>query len=139
MTRTARSAHHGRWALGLRSGIVVVALGVVGASGCHTGLRAPARVVPGASADLGRKAIRHYGCGSCHEIPGVRGAHGLVGPPLIKWNRRGYIAGELANTPNNLVTWIQNPKAVEPGTDMPNLHVTPDDARNIAAYLYTIK
>ena len=96
-------------------------------------------MVPGGSADLGKQAIRHYGCGSCHEIPGVRGAHGLVGPPLIKWRSRGYIAGELQNTPNNLQRWILNPKAVEPGTDMPNLNVTVDDARNIATYLYTIR
>ncbi|MBV8949304.1 MAG: c-type cytochrome [Actinobacteria bacterium] len=120
-------------------GGVAAVLAVIGASGCTNGLAAPVRIVPGGSPDLGRKAIRHYGCGSCHEIPGVRAANGLVGPPLIKWSRRGFIAGELQNTPDNLQRWILNPKAVEPGTDMPNLHVTQADARNIAAYLYTIK
>jgi cytochrome c len=119
--------------------ILALAAGAIAASGCTKGIGSPVREVPGGSPELGRKAIRHYGCGTCHEIPGVRSANGLVGPPLIKFSRRGYIAGELANTPENLQRWIQNPKAVEPGTDMPNLHVTPDDARNINAYLYTLK
>jgi cytochrome c1 len=70
---------------------------------------------------------------------GVRSANGLVGPPLIKFSKRGYIAGELKNNADNLQRWLEDPKAVEPGTDMPNLHVTPDDARNITAYLYTLK
>ncbi len=122
-----------------RVGRAIVVAMVVIASGCSSGLRASTRIVPGASADLGKKAIQRYGCGACHEIPGVRGARGLVGPPLIKWRHRGYIAGELQNTPDNLQRWLLDPKAVEPGTDMPNLHMTPDDARNIAAYLYTLE
>jgi cytochrome c2 len=125
--------------VGLVFSVVALVIGTVGAAGCSKGLGAPSPVVPGGSPELGRKAIRHYGCGSCHEIPGVRGANGLVGPPLIKFSRRGYIAGELKNNAENLQRWLVDPQAIEPGTDMPNLHVTPDDARNITAYLYTLK
>jgi cytochrome c1 len=132
-----RDARGGR--VGVVSIIVTLVVGAMGASGCSHGLGTPNPRVPGASAELGRKAIRHYGCGSCHEIPGVRSANGLVGPPLIKFSKRGYIAGELKNNAENLQRWLEDPKAVEPGTDMPNLHVTPDDARNITAYLYTLK
>jgi cytochrome c1 len=101
----------------------------------------PARplVVTGGDASDGRTAITHYGCGSCHTIPGVKRASGLVGPPLIHWSRRSYIAGKLANTPDNLESWLRDPQAVWPGNDMPDLHVSAVDARNIAAYLDSIR
>jgi cytochrome c1 len=93
------------------------------------------QVVVGGNAQAGKVSITHYGCGSCHTIPGVKGATALVGPPLIHWSRRSFIAGKLANTPANLEYWVQDPQSVWPGNDMPNLGVTPTDARNIAAYL----
>jgi cytochrome c1 len=93
------------------------------------------QVVAGGDPAMGKVAITHYGCGSCHLIPGVKGAVALVGPPLLHWGRRTYVAGKLANTPDNLETWLENPQAVWPGNDMPDLHVSPADARNIAAYL----
>ncbi len=80
-------------------------------------------------------AIDTYGCGSCHTIPGIRGADGLVGPPLTQFHERPYIAGQIPNTPENLVHWIMNPQEIEPGTAMPDLDVTEEDARAIAAYL----
>lgn len=100
---------------------------------------APRRLVPGGDAALGRQAVARYGCGSCHTIPGVRGADALVGPPLVHWSRRGTIAGRLSNTPDNLERWIRQPQSVEPGTDMPDLGVTAEDARNIVAYLFTLR
>ena len=88
---------------------------------------------------LGQQDIERYGCGSCHVIPGVTGARGLVGPPLIDWSQRTVIAGELPNTEDNLVHWIRDPQSVWPGNDMPNLGVTDAQAHDIAAYLYTIR
>ena len=87
----------------------------------------------------GVRAIRAYGCGSCHMIPGVQGADGMVGPPLNGWRQRAIIAGYLANTPDHLVQWIVMPQSVAPGNAMPNLGVTDGDARDIAAYLYTLE
>lgn len=49
------------------------------------------------------------------------------------------IAGELPNSPANLVRWIKDPKSVEPGTDMPDLGLTDQQARDVAAYLYTLR
>jgi cytochrome c1 len=49
------------------------------------------------------------------------------------------IAGELPNTPNNLVHWIQSPKSVEPNTAMPELGLSEQEARDVAAYLYTLQ
>jgi cytochrome c2 len=93
----------------------------------------------GGNARSGGQAIRKYGCYACHTISGVPGARGLVGPPLDGIGNRTYIAGELPNTPENLMHWIQHPRQVEPHTLMPEMNVTPEDSRDIAAYLYTLQ
>ena len=87
----------------------------------------------------GPDKIRKYGCYSCHTIPGVAGANGLVGPPLAGIGGRVFIAGELPNTPENLTHWIQHPHQVEPHTALPEMGVTDQDSRDIAAYLYTLR
>ena len=93
----------------------------------------------GGDPQAGKRKIRNYGCHSCHTIPGVTGADALVGPPLIHWSRRVYIAGELPNTPENLMRWIQHPPQIEPKTAMPDMGVPEQDSRDIAAYLYTLR
>lgn len=89
--------------------------------------------------DRGRSAIHALGCGGCHEIAGIRTARGRVGPPLLAVGRQAYIAGLLPNTPANLSAWLQNPPAIAPGTAMPDVGVTPAQARDIVAYLYTLR
>lgn len=101
--------------------------------------RAEATELTGGDPDRGVAAITRYGCGSCHTIPGVRGADATVGPPLTRIARRSYLAGRLANSPGNLMKWVQHPQTVEPGTAMPEMHVTDQDAHDIAAYLYTLR
>jgi cytochrome c len=119
--------------------VVTLAAAIAGAA-CSGGSRTAApRIVRGASPDLGKELIVKYGCASCHTIPGIKEARGLVGPPLIHFGRRGVIAGQLANTPDNLTRWIDNPQAVEPGTDMPDVGVTKEEARNVAAYLESLQ
>jgi cytochrome c len=98
-----------------------------------------ARLVAGGDAERGNALLRTYGCGSCHTIPGVVGARGQVGPPLIHWSRRVYIAGYVPNTADFLIRWIEVPQAIEPATAMPNLRVTEQEARDMAAYLYTLQ
>lgn len=97
------------------------------------------RVSTGGDPERGEAVIRRVGCGSCHTIPGVRGASGVVGPPLYFFSRRTMIAGELPNTPENLVRWLRDPTGVERGTAMPNLGLTDPQARDVAAYLYTLE
>ena len=109
-------------------------------TGCDTELpTASPRDLLGSSADVGREKIAYYGCASCHTIPGVKGADGLVGPSLEHLANRAYIGGMLENSPANLVRWIQNPPAVDPKTAMPDVRVNEPDARAIAAYLYSLK
>lgn len=95
--------------------------------------------IAGADAERGREAIVRYGCGTCHSIPGVRGARGLVGPPLDAFGQRSLIAGQLPNRPAVLIRWILDPPALVPDTGMPAMGVTASDARDIAAYLYSLR
>ncbi len=90
----------------------------------------------GGDAQRGADAVRQYGCGACHRIPGIAGADGNVGPPLERIARRVYLAGVLANTPENMIRWIQTPQQIAPLTAMPDMQVTSGDARDIATYLY---
>jgi cytochrome c1 len=62
----------------------------------------------------------------------------MSGPPLTGFAGRGVIAGSVPNTPDTLMRWLQDPPAVKPGTLMPALGVSETDARDIAAYLYTL-
>jgi len=117
--------------------IVVILAAVAWAGGCRQA--APAVLVAGGNAERGRDAITAYGCGACHVVPGVRAAQGMVGPPLTAFAGRAYIAGEAPNTANALIRWIMNPQSIEPGTAMPALGVTEAHARDIAAYLYTLR
>jgi|SRR5581483_10500950 len=98
-----------------------------------------AQVSTGGNPFRGAQMIQYYGCGSCHLIPGISGATGLAGPPLSGMASRMYIGGVLQNTPGNMMRWIENPKAVDEKTMMPNLGVTHKDAADIAGYLYTLQ
>lgn len=92
----------------------------------------------GGDSRRGPDLIDEYGCGSCHQIPGVAGADAVVAPPLHDFGRRAYIAGRLPNNADNLIAWIIDPQAIEPGTAMPDLDVSEEDARHIAAYLLSL-
>ncbi len=119
--------------------LFVVALGLIFA-GCEGGRTSSVYAAStGGDAQQGAKLIQQYGCGSCHTIPGIHAANGLVGPPLMFFSRRTFIAGELPNSPDNLVRWIKSPKSVEPGTAMPTLGLSDQEARDVAAYLYTLR
>lgn len=85
----------------------------------------------------GEAMFIQYGCGSCHALKDVRTATGMVGPPLDGIALRVIIGGHLANNPQNMERWIQDPQHVSPGTAMPDLGVGEEDARDITAFLYT--
>jgi cytochrome c len=100
--------------------------------------REMARLTGGGDVRAGAVAIRHYGCQGCHVIPGIPGANGVVGPPLVGLKTRVYIAGSLPNTTNNLMQWIQKPQELRPHTAMPDMNVTDRESRDITAYLYKV-
>jgi putative membrane protein len=122
----------------LRLGAIVATfLSVATLAACNAASRT-ANAMTGGEATRGPDAIRRYGCATCHTIPGVPGAVGSIGPPLAQVARRSYVAGS-PNAPEHLVAWLQHPRRVRPGTPMPEMGVTERDARDIAAYLYTLK
>jgi cytochrome c1 len=81
--------------------------------------------------------MRRFGCSGCHTISGIAGADGVVGGPLDDLRRRVFIAGVLPNNADNLVRWIYDPPAVNPRTAMPATGISADEARAVAAYLYS--
>jgi len=95
--------------------------------------------VAGGDREEGRRLVRAYGCAACHVIPGVRDARGPVGPPLADFASRAYIAGRFPNRPDLLVQWLRHPPLMAPETAMPDMGVTADHARHIAAYLYSLR
>lgn len=117
--------------------IRVAALGCLILSGCGV-TPDPPHWTPVGDAKHGQILAERMGCGSCHVIPGLQTADGMVGPPLTHFARRTIIAGVLPNTPPNLIRWIQTPQAVVPGNAMPDAQLTTTQASDIAAYLYTL-
>jgi cytochrome c len=84
---------------------------------------------------LAEAAFVQLGCGTCHSIPGVTAANGRVGPSLASFGERREIAGRVPNTEAALVRWILDPQGVEPGTLMPDVGATDEQARAMADYL----
>jgi mono/diheme cytochrome c family protein len=119
--------------------VLLAASAAASSTSCGPSDAVVAAELTGGTPQRGRQLISYYGCGSCHEIPGVHGADGLVGPSLRRIAIRSYIAGMLPNTPANMTRWIREPQRVDEHTVMPDMHVTPDDVRHIAAYLYTLR
>jgi cytochrome c len=95
--------------------------------------------ITGGSVDRGRQAVRWYGCVACHEIPGALGPRGHTGPSLQGLARRQSLAGVFPASPQNLVDWVRAPQRFVPGNTMPDLGVGAEDARDIAAYLFTLQ
>lgn len=121
---------------GLRLAVAAVASCLAGA-GLLAACGEESDLVPGASAERGRELIVENGCGTCHRIGGIERANGDVGPPLMRFRENRLIAGRLPNNPENVVRWLLDPQAIRPNTVMPNLRLTPQQARDIASYLYS--
>ena len=124
------------------TGVVMVMLAALALAGCKQSTAmtpAAATQITGGIPQRGALAIRQYGCGTCHTIPGIPGARATVGPALAGISGRPYIAGVLTNTPSNLIRWIHHPQEVDSLTAMPDVGLTEPAARDIASYLYTLR
>ena len=98
----------------------------------------PARQIVGADAKRGLALIERQGCGACHDTPGVAWPRGQVGGPLAGFADRALIAGRFPNRPDVLVNWLRDPPALSPTTAMPATGLSETQARDVAAYLYTL-
>lgn len=95
--------------------------------------------MPIASAERGLEVIRATGCGACHRVPGLSWPQGRLGPPLAGFAESTLIAGELPNRPDILARYVRAAPSLIPGSTMPAIPMTEEDARNVAAYLYTLR
>lgn len=115
--------------------VTLCLLALLAMAGCNP--EADQEIATGGNPQRGKELILQYGCNACHVIDGIEGAIGQVGPPLTNIRERSYIAGVLSNTPANMQRWIMDPTEASPKTAMPDLGVTEEDARDIAAFLYS--
>jgi len=108
-------------------------------SNSRTGPESSEPVLRNSAMTRGRTLIAERNCGTCHTIPGVAGATGTVAAPLSRFAQRTFVAGVIPNTHENLAAWIANPQSIDPKTAMPNLGITPDESRDMAAYLESLR
>ena len=99
---------------------------------------APAQV-PGADPERGRRLAAEVGCGACHSIPGVDWPRGTVAAPLDGFGDRSLIAGRFPNRPDNLARWVRDAPSMDPATGMPPMPLDEEEARDVAAYLHTLR
>jgi cytochrome c len=124
-------------AIMIRLRCCAMAFAVIAVGGCDN--RFAADVGTGISVERGKRLVDQYQCGSCHAIPGIPAARGTAGPPLDAFGRRSYIAGHIPNKPELLAKWLVDPRAMIPSTTMPSMGVSPNDARDMAAYLHSLQ
>ena len=117
---------------------VLAALLPLPVSGCEERSEQALVMPTGGDKEHGAQLIAQFGCGGCHVIPGIQDAKGVVGPLLTQIRRRVFIAGVLRNTPDNMIIWLRSPQSVVPNNAMPDLGLSDAEARDIAAYLYTL-
>jgi cytochrome c len=109
---------------------------------CNRGETAKTAAAPPpiGNAARGQQLAGQYGCNVCHIVPGVDGPQGALGPSLQGVGARPAISlGMVPNTPENMVRFIQNPAAMNPQSSMPPMGMPENDAKDLAAYLLTLK
>lgn len=94
--------------------------------------------MPGADPAAGLVAIERAGCGSCHRIPGLAWPRGGLGPSLDGFAGQALIAGRLPNRPDVLAAYVRDAPSLTPGTTMPAMPLSEKEARDVAAYLYSL-
>lgn len=87
----------------------------------------------------GRQLVTDKGCVACHAFPDVQWPRGGLGPSLENFARQGLIAGRLPNQPGVLVRFVRDAPAHLPGTAMPAIPMTDQEARDVTAYLLQLK
>ena len=71
-----------------------------------------------------------YACQSCH-IADYKNDKGYIGPALAGVGNR--------LTPGWMYKWLKDPNGLRPGTLMPNLNLKDNEARDLTAFLMTLK
>jgi len=99
--------------------------------------KAPPAESTGLAAD-GKAIFAKSACVGCHTIAGV--SAGVLAPNLTHFGSRTTLAaGMWPNTPANVAEWVRDPQRLKPGAKMPDLGLTDEQAKAVAAYLTTLK
>ena len=96
----------------------------------------------GGDPQVGKEKIVLHDCHSCHEIPGIPVNRDRRGPSLKHWAKQSTIAKKWPNNAGNLEDFLQHPERMLHGSglksEMTMSSVKPADAKDIAAYLFSI-
>jgi len=87
----------------------------------------------------GRRLVSAKGCVACHAFPDVAWPRGGLGPALDNFGHQGLIAGQLPNQPGVLMQFVRNAPSLVPGTAMPAIPMSDQEARDVTAYLLQLK
>jgi len=104
--------------------------------------RAPAGAPPPDSvAAQGAEFFQNFGTGSCIACHSIEpGAGGTVGPNLAHLgSRETFAAGLVDMNKENLMRWLDDPRAVKPGVVMPDYNLTEEQIEALAEYLLTLE
>ncbi len=94
---------------------------------------------PSAANAIAGKRLFDDRCAGCHSVRGSNAA-GMQGPDLTHLaSRRLIAAGQLTNTPENRLDWIEHAQRLKPDSLMPSMGLSASDAAALSAYLDTLQ
>ena len=83
----------------------------------------------------GRAVFLTHACLMCHTIRGTQ-AGSRVGPDLTHFaSRQSIAAATLPMSRGSIAAWVLDPQGIKPGTNMPNVPLTPDELDAVVSYL----
>lgn len=98
--------------------------------------QAPAAATPDARAG---QHIFEERCAGCHAVRGAA-ADGRQAPDLTHLaSRRLIAAGQMTNTPEHRLDWIEHAQRIKPDSLMPSMPLSVADAAALSAYLSTLQ
>ena len=122
----------------MRAAIIV---SVISFSISCAGERAGGPGPPAAIGDpaAGKELIQKYACTACHQIPGIGGRHGSLGPSLARAGSQPTLGGRVPNQPETMARFLVSPQSIDPQNTMPPVGLSGAEARHITAYLMTLR
>lgn len=88
---------------------------------------------------LGMQVVTQGPCASCHRVRGT-GANGRAGPDLTHLaSRRSLAAGVMPMSRGAIQGWIVQPRALKPGTMMPPIPLSAEQADAASRYLASLR
>ena len=93
---------------------------------------------PIGNATAAKAHMEKYSCQACHVIPGM-GPGGALGPDLTGFGSRPTLNARVPKNPQAVAAYLLNPTAIDAQTSMPAVGLSEEEAKDIAAFLETLK